>query len=68
MVTLSKLSIATVRRQRKAIEGYALIMKRFRFQDMTANTDKINGTGVTKITISRIQITKKMAWNYASLQ
>ena len=68
LVTLSKLLIATVRRQRKAIEGYALIMKRFRFQDMTANTDKINGTGVTKITISRIQITKKMAWNYASLQ
>ena len=67
MVTLSKLSIVTVRRQRKVIEGYALIMKRFRFQDMTANMGKINGTGVTKITISEIQITKKMAWNYASL-
>ena len=67
MVTLSKLSIVTVRRQRKVIEGYALIMKRFRFHDMTANMGKINGTGVTKITISEIQITRKMAWNYASL-
>ena len=67
MVTLSKLLIATVRRQRKVIEGYALITKRFRFQDMTANMGKINGTGVTKITISEIQITRKMAWNYASL-
>ena len=67
LVTLSKLSIVTVRRQRKVIEGYALIMKRFRFHDMTANMGKINGTGVTKITISEIQITRKMAWNYASL-